>query len=281
MNDVTLAQLLKRHLERIQLPMSRAAKQCGIPKQTLHNWVHGRVPRWHPGLSEDLRRLARALALDGEETERFFFAAGCPNWIERPASSLDRSRTLTVPKGWKVTGVHAESCRVGVDPERRWQDSAAVVLESRPSDAWTTCALGQTLLAKRFVGRRIRFSGVVAYEEVTGWSGLFLRIVGEGEPWLLDCDDMRDRALRGSAEWQRRSVVLDVPREASRITYGLRLVQAGRVWLAGARLELVDVDVPCTKRSSGVALPELPQNLDFVELESTNHSPVPQASECA
>jgi hypothetical protein len=46
------------------------------------------------------------------------------------------------------------------------------------------------------------------------------------------------------------SVVLDVPKDAVGITYGLLLVSGGEVWIDDASIEVVGVEVPTTMAPS-------------------------------
>jgi hypothetical protein len=59
--------------------------------------------------------------------------------------------------------------------------------------------------------------------------------------------------------------VVDVPRNASRISYGALLGETGQIWFDNITFEIVDQTVPTTgifKRNKSTSLPE-PTNLDF------------------
>jgi hypothetical protein len=75
---------------------------------------------------------------------------------------------------------------------------------------------------------------------------------------------MEDRAIKGTTGWQRYDVVLDVPKDATGISFGILLAGTGEVWLSGTRFDVVEMETPVTK-SNNVTLPDKPMNLEFVE----------------
>jgi len=73
-------------------------------------------------------------------------------------------------------------------------------------------------------------------------------------------DNMEDRAIKGTSDWQRYEVVLDVPKDATGIAFGILLAGPGTVWLNSTNFELVESDVPTTGREHR---PDAPTNLNF------------------
>jgi hypothetical protein len=63
--------------------------------------------------------------------------------------------------------------------------------------------------------------------------------------------------------WQRYSVVLDVPKDATGVFFGVLLSGTGKVWINSGSLERVGDEVPTTAVSSKPVRPEAPANLDF------------------
>ena len=83
---------------------------------------------------------------------------------------------------------------------------------------------------------------------------------------VLAFDNMQDRSITGTGDWQRYNVVLDVPRDATGIAFGMLLTGAGEVWLSGLKFEVVGLDVPTTNMTGKVGhAPSEPVNLDFTE----------------
>lgn len=109
----------------------------------------------------------------------------------------------------------------------------------------------------------MRFSGFVRTEEVTGWSGLWMR-VDDHQQNMLAFDNMQNRSIQGTTEWNHYACVMDIPSEADVINIGILLSGSGQVWLGECEFEEVGKDVPVTDGSTGAEnLPSGPQNLKF------------------
>jgi hypothetical protein len=165
-----------------------------------------------------------------------------------------------VPRGWIVAGTKPAEYEAGVEPGQAYQGHASAFLKSkRPSvDGFGT--LMQSINAEKCQGNKLRLSGLVKSEEVTRWAGLWMRVDKGTEQ--LAFDNMYDRPIKGTTGWQRYYVVLDVPKGATRIAFGILLDGPGEVWLNSAKFEIVGLDVPATSPSER-RLPDNPVNLEF------------------
>lgn len=79
---------------------------------------------------------------------------------------------------------------------------------------------------------------------------------------------MQTRPIKGSIDWARHEIVLDVPKESGDIAFGVLLAGTGQVWVDDFRFEVVGNDVPTTGGNPGQPprrpeAPEQPANLDF------------------
>jgi hypothetical protein len=78
-------------------------------------------------------------------------------------------------------------------------------------------------------------------------------------------DNMQDRPITHTKDWQNYAVVLDVPQDATGIFFGVLLDGPGTVWLNGGKVELVGSDVPTTGTTGTKKRGIEPKNLDFTE----------------
>ena len=98
-----------------------------------------------------------------------------------------------------------------------------------------------------YAGKRMRFSAHVKVRDVSDWAGLWMRVDGEaGCGNALAFDNMNARPIRGSKDWTRYDIVLDVAKEAKSICLGLLLQGKGEAWLSGVSFEAVSMAVPIT-----------------------------------
>lgn len=177
-------------------------------------------------------------------------AAGFGVW----ASTL----TEPLPAPWALAGKHREHYMPSIDRSTALTASGAKTLQAGPG-AEADNSFGtimQSIRPTRYAGQRVRFSAMVKTRAVEGWTGLWLRADVNGRSAAFD--NMQDRALRGSADWQRQEVVLDIPADASMLAFGLLQSGSGQSWMDDLRLEVVDTSVATTARTRIQQLEELP-----------------------
>ena len=102
-------------------------------------------------------------------------------------------------------------------------------------------------------------SGFVKLEGVRQWAGLWMRV--DKNSSAVAFDNMEDRPIKGTSDWHRYEVVLDVPKDATDIAFGVLLAGPGSVWLNSATFETVESDVPTTGHDARRA--DKPTNLNF------------------
>lgn len=165
-----------------------------------------------------------------------------------------------VPQGWYLAGSQPDRYEVGTDSSTRYQGRASAYIRAKPPAADGFGTLMQDADPSGFRGKRVRFSGLVKAEAVAGWAGLWFRIDGP-KTENLGFDNMQGRPIKGTGDWRKYEIVLDVPDEAANMAYGLLLAGEGRVWIDDLHFDIVSKDVPLTGTSSRKSVP--PTNLDF------------------
>lgn len=163
------------------------------------------------------------------------------------------------PRGWHIAGSQPAEYETGVDPATPYNRTTAFLKSKSPTGAGFG-TLMQEFRAEHYCGKRIRFSAFVKAVGVQYWTGLWMRV--DKGPRQVAFDNMRDRAITGTTNWQRYDVVLDVPQDSTGISFGVLLVGAGEVRISEAKFDIVGPNIPTT----GTAMtqePDEPVNLDF------------------
>ena len=166
------------------------------------------------------------------------------------------------PRGWLAGTIEgaSEDYVVGVDQLHIHSGTTSAYIRAKTQNPQGFGALSQRFLAESFREKRLRLSGYLRVQSVEEWAGLWMRIDGaEGE--MLGFDNMNKRPVRGTSEWIRREVVLDVPANAYAIAIGALLVGPGQIWIDDFALEIVGRDVPTTAATELLAAS--PINLKF------------------
>lgn len=167
-----------------------------------------------------------------------------------------------VPHGWFVAGSSPSNFEAGVDAGQVYQGHRSAYLRSKELSVDGFGTLMQQFKAEQYLGKRVRLSGLVKSREVTGWAGLWVR-VDRGKN-VVAFDNMQNRAIKGSTEWQRYEVVLDVRKDATGIAVGILLNGPGEVWMNSTSFDVVGPDVAVTG-SNDAMTSDRPVNLDFAE----------------
>lgn len=171
----------------------------------------------------------------------------------------------TKVKGWFLSGSNPFKYEMGIDHKVIHQGKASGYLKSTtvldPTDFAT---MMQTFKAHQFVGKRIRLSCFIRTEEVDTYAGMWMRVddtMGD----VLQFDNMSNRPIQGTTNWNHYSIILDVPMQSTVISFGIILSGQGTVWADQFTFEEVSENIPTTNLEVHGELLEEPVNLSFDE----------------
>jgi hypothetical protein len=158
-----------------------------------------------------------------------------------------------VPAGWQAVTDNSGEYSVHSDGARRngGQGYAGATIRANAMSPRGSAMLAQSVRADAYRGRRLRLSGFMKTIGVNeGTAVLFLRVDGEGV--VQTSDYMQNRPLMLTTDWARQEIVVDIPRNAIGITFGMMLGGSGQIWLDDVALEEVGADVAVTARPGGL-----------------------------
>ena len=169
-------------------------------------------------------------------------------------------------KHWIITGTAPDKYKTGIDRTVFFTGTASAFIQSETEDFTPDeyATIMQQFRAERFLGKRVRFSAFVKALEVEGWAGLWMRLDGKFSV-TLKLDNMQNRSIKGSVNWNLYSCVLDVPQETELINIGILLNGKGRVWMDNVSFQEVDKTIPVTDFKIQKEYPDYPENLMFEE----------------
>ncbi len=169
-------------------------------------------------------------------------------------------------KEWIITGTAPEKYQASVDKliYNTGTKSAAIKSIASEFEVGEFATIMQQFSAKNFLGKRVRYSGFVKTQDVVGWCGLWMRI-DSALSAALKLDNMQNRPIVGTTEWNHYSCVLDVPENAAIINIGVLLSGKGQAWLDNVSFQEVDCNTPTTDFVPAEVFPDYPQNLSFEE----------------
>lgn len=142
---------------------------------------------------------------------------------------------------WYAGGPQNDKFLAGVDPATDGRD--AQFLLSKTSDPNAVGVLSQSIPAQDYLGQRVRFRARLRTRDLSNWGGLWMRVDGS-DGKQLGFYNSQDKPIKGSTDWQERSVVLDVPPGAARIMVGVIGAGTGQIWMEPLDFGTVGREVP-------------------------------------
>jgi hypothetical protein len=172
--------------------------------------------------------------------------------------------SFEVPKGWYKAGSNPDRYEIGIDKGAGIDGTNAATIRSEGTRVRGFGTLVQNLVPGNFAGKRLRMSGYIKTSEVSGWGGFWLRIDGQkaSDPYVFD--NMSNRKIKGTTDWVKCEIIVDVPKKATNIAYGALLSGEGQLWFDDLSFEVVDNSVAATIPYPKENAPQnQPTNLSF------------------
>lgn len=169
-------------------------------------------------------------------------------------------------KGWMLSGSNPSGYTMKADTEVFHTGTRSGYLganESVIEGQFGT--MMQIFSAQNWIGKRMKMSCFMKTNNVVK-CGAWVRIDKENGD-LVGFDNMENRSIIGTTDWNYYTIVLDVPEESTVINFGVLLIGSGEVWIDGIKFEEVDLSVPTTNLMGiDLDLPLEPVNLGFDDL---------------
>jgi hypothetical protein len=179
-----------------------------------------------------------------------------------------------VPDGWLLISDLSQCYFGGYDAEIVQSGRYSASLKSIDNKPGAYCMLLQSSCAEKFKNKRIRLNGYMKSSHLEHAAVLWLRV--DSGVKIVGFDNMimeNPRPVMGTTDWKKYNIVLDVPGNATSISYGALIMLSGQIWIDNLSIEIVDDSVETTGIKDLNILPELdftdfsfhpePFNLDF------------------
>ena len=166
-------------------------------------------------------------------------------------------------EGWFLSGSHPYNYRMSVDYRTVHRGKGSGLLQSVSAGSTEEFAtMMQQFKADKYIGKRMKLSGFLKTKDAGGFASLWMR-VDDALHDVLQFDNMMDRPITGTTEWNHYYIVLDIPHNSATISFGVILSGNGAVWADELKFEEVDERTPTTNADFSVDLLDEPTNLSF------------------
>lgn len=169
--------------------------------------------------------------------------------------------SFDIPKGWLRAGSMPDKYEMGMQFGAGRTSVYAATIQSNSHKIFGFGTLMQNMLPDNYKGKKIRLIGYMKSQDVRNWAGFWLRVDGADKKRSLSFDNMYDRPVKGTTEWRKYEIVLDVPETATNIAFGALLNGTGKIWFDDLKIEIAGDAARTTDRTPKAT----PQNLTFEE----------------
>jgi hypothetical protein len=187
-------------------------------------------------------------------------------------ASFAGSTADRIPKGWSKAGSHPHNYEVALDAVVKHGDKAGAYIKFTGAGAEGFCTLMQSFKANGYHGKRVRMSAWVRTENADS-AQLWLRL--DSAKGMVGFDNMDNRPVRGTVDWKKYEIVLDVPANTVNVAFGALLAGKGQAWVDDFVFEVVG-NILTTEQTKGGdetpasdKYPAQPINLNFEEDQVT------------
>lgn len=179
--------------------------------------------------------------------------------------------SFDLPKGWFKAGSDPKKYEMSIDKNvgQDGKDVATIKSIEKKIDGFGT--LMQNCSPEKYAGKRVRMSAYMKSKDVAKSAGFWFRVDQKNSDQPSAFDNMDGRSIKGTTEWKKYDIVLDVSADASNLAYGALIVGTGQIWIDNITFEIVDNSVPSTNmfkdkgQTPKEQSPKSPTNLNFDE----------------
>ena len=170
---------------------------------------------------------------------------------------------------WYKAGDKPGSYDIGKDEKVLYRDKPTNYLKYLSGDADGFGTIMRDVKPDEYLGRRVRLTGFIKSENIETSAGMWMRVDSKLTGRSLAFDNMQSRPIRGTNDWTKYEIVLDIIQDASRIFYGVLIAGKGQVWFNEISLDTVSTSVPVTNmliKSINDTIPEynFPDKLQYI-----------------
>ena len=170
------------------------------------------------------------------------------------AAALEKSLILLpIPEGWESGGDLPDQYDIGIYQAITYKGIHPAVIrykQSSPKEAKGYANFFQAFDPVDYRGKRIKFSSTLKCDACDGAVTLWLRADSDTRR-AISFDNLEDKGISasngpisGTTDWTQRTIVLDIPTEATSISMGFYLRGKGTGYAAGFTMDRVSKEIP-------------------------------------
>lgn len=173
--------------------------------------------------------------------------------------SCNQDHKLKIVYDWFKTGSSPDSYEIGTDENVKYNNKPAFSIKSVESVDSGFGTMMKRTSPGEYLGKRVRMTCMIKSEDVDVMAAMWMRV--DKDEKTLQFDNMNNRPIKGTTDWTKYEIVLDVPEISTLINYGVLLSGDGQVWFNRPEFKVVGNDVPTTNIINDSDYNKLPDKL--------------------
>lgn len=151
---------------------------------------------------------------------------------------------------WSFKQTEEGSYEMGSDKNPEFSNQNVFTIKSVKNKIKGFGNILKTITSDLYLDKTVKMTVYVKSTNVKSWAGLWMR-VDYYNAKVLAFDNMQNRAIKGTTDWEKYEVVLFVPKEATSISYGVLLDGTGQIWFKDVTVVAVDDNIAETGSIKG------------------------------
>jgi len=156
---------------------------------------------------------------------------------------LNVNLAMSQMNGWHKAGSQPNDYEMKIVTDVMHGGNGSAIISSFKNDIDGFGTYMQTFKADAYHGKRLKLTGWIKSENANS-AQMWMRL--DGQEQMVGFDNMDNRPITGTQDWQECSIVLDVPEETVFIAFGAFVIGSGTAWVDDYAFEVVDNDIPTT-----------------------------------
>ncbi len=166
--------------------------------------------------------------------------------------------------GWFPAGSHPEEYKMTIVSGTKHSGSHAALIEytggEKPSGFGTYMQMHKP---GAWAGKKIKMTGYVKTENIEGWCGMWCRVDDASGKDSYDFYNMGDHPIKGTTDWTKYEIMVNVPNDASAVAYGLLVNGKGMAYFDDVSFEVLGPAENHPVHGKPSMLPDKGENFDF------------------
>ena len=181
------------------------------------------------------------------------------------AIAIVSARPVSDGRGWFPAGSNPKDYKMEITTSVHHSGTKAAMIQytaaTEPSGFGTFMQMHKP---GEWAGKKLKMTAYVKTENIIDWCGMWCRVDAAGGKGSFDFDNMGDRPIKGTTDWKKYEIIVNVPKDAEAVAYGVLVSGKGTAYFDDVTFEVLGpADAEPYNNASKSKMSDKPENLNF------------------